>query len=130
MTVTNRPNRSEKREKIVQFCLRSAVVHGGSHATEEERRGRCQCLAEARTWALPDAVRATKKSSTSVPSGTTVEKGVADKNKATTNRNLALKGKKEMLCVQPRHTLTRVEFIFEAHRWVNAMDSEADCDNW
>ncbi len=39
--------------------------------------------------ALPDAVRATKKSSTSVASGTTAEKGAADKNKSTTNRNLA-----------------------------------------
>ena len=39
--------------------------------------------------ALPDAVRATKKSSTPVASGTTGEKGAADKDKATTNRNLA-----------------------------------------
>ncbi len=39
--------------------------------------------------ALPDAVRATKKSSTPVASGTTAEKGAADKDKATTNRNLA-----------------------------------------
>ena len=37
--------------------------------------------------ALPDAVHATKKSSTPVASDTTAEKG--DKNKATTNRNLA-----------------------------------------
>ena len=54
---------------------------------EEERRGRWQCRAEARTWALPDAVRGTKKSSTSVASGTTAEKGAADKNKATTNKH-------------------------------------------
>ena len=40
--------------------------------------------------ALPDTVRATKKSSTPVASGTTTEKGAADKDKATTNRNLAL----------------------------------------
>ena len=39
--------------------------------------------------ALPDAVRATKKSSTPVASGTTTEKGAADKDKPTTNRNLA-----------------------------------------
>jgi hypothetical protein len=39
--------------------------------------------------ALPDAVRATKKSSTPVASGTTDEKGSADKDKSTTNRNLA-----------------------------------------
>ncbi len=37
--------------------------------------------------ALPDAVRATKKSSTPVTSDTTAEKGAADKNKTT--RNLA-----------------------------------------
>ncbi len=39
--------------------------------------------------ALPDAVRVTKKSSTPVASGTTAEKGAADKDKPTTNRNLA-----------------------------------------
>ncbi len=39
--------------------------------------------------ALPDAVRATKKSSKQVASGTTAEKGAADKDKPTTNRNLA-----------------------------------------
>ncbi len=39
---------------------------------------------------LPDVVRVTKKSSTPVASDTTSEKGEADKNKATTNRNLAL----------------------------------------
>ena len=39
--------------------------------------------------ALSDAVRATKKSSTPVASGTTAEKGAADKDKPTTNRNLA-----------------------------------------
>ena len=37
---------------------------------------------------LPDTVRATKKSSTPVASGTTTEKGAVDKDKATTNRNL------------------------------------------
>ena len=94
--------------------LRRAAGDGGSDATEEERRGRWQCRAEARTWALPDAVRATKKSSTSVASGTTAEKGAADKNKATTNRNLDLKGKKAMLCAQPRHTLTRCGIHFRS----------------
>ena len=38
--------------------------------------------------ALPDTVRATKKSSTPVASDTTTEKGAADKNKTTTNRKL------------------------------------------
>jgi hypothetical protein len=64
--------------------------------------------------ALPDAVRATKKSFTPVASGTTAEKGAADKNKATTNRNLALKGKKSMLCAQSRHTLTRSGMHFRS----------------
>ena len=115
MTVTNRPNRSEKRKKIVKFLdLERAAGDGGSDATEEERRGRWQCRAEARTWALSDAVRATKKSSTSVASGTTAEKGAADKNKATTNRNLALKAQKAMLCAQPRHTLTRCGIHFRS----------------
>jgi hypothetical protein len=39
---------------------------------------------------LPDAVRDTKKIPTPVSSDTTTEKGAADKNKVTTNRNLAL----------------------------------------
>ena len=49
--------------------------------------------------ALPDAVRATKKSSTPVASDTTAEKGAADKNKATTNRNLALSRERKRCCV-------------------------------
>ena len=47
--------------------------------------------------ALPDTVRDTKKRSTPVASGTTDEKGEADKNKTTTNRNLSHKGKEAML---------------------------------
>ena len=39
--------------------------------------------------ALPDAVRAIKKSSTPVASGTTTERGTVDNDKTTTNRNLA-----------------------------------------
>ena len=51
--------------------------------------------------ALPDTVRDTKKSSTPVTSDTTVEKGATDKNKSTTNRNLAQgKGKDSV------HTVT------------------------
>jgi hypothetical protein len=38
---------------------------------------------------LEDTTRARKNSSTPVASDTTVEKGAADKNKTTTNRNLA-----------------------------------------
>ena len=44
--------------------------------------------------ALPDAVRATKKSSTPVASGTTTEKGAAGKDNTTTNRNLPEKSVK------------------------------------
>ena len=84
--------------------------------------------------ALPDAVRATKKSSTPVASGTTTEKGAADKDKPTTNRNLA-QGKESNAVrtatsyFEKKYDHTGVECIFEAHRWVNAMDSEADCGN-
>ncbi len=61
--------------------------------------------------ALPDAVRDTKKSSTPVASDTTTEEGATDKDKATTNRK---KGKKAMLCAQPRHTLTRCGIHFRS----------------
>ena len=65
-----------------------------------------------RATPLTDTARVRKNSSTPVTSDTTVEKGATDKNKATTNRNLALKGKKAMLCAQPRHTLTRCGIHF------------------
>ena len=61
---------------------RKNIVGGGGSATQKRVLG-----------TLPDAVRATKKSSTPVASDTTAEKGAADKSKATTNRNLA-QGKK------------------------------------
>ena len=54
---------------------KTSVGDGGSAAQKRALR------------ALPDEVRATKKTSTPVASDTTAEKG--DKNKATTNRNLA-----------------------------------------
>jgi hypothetical protein len=60
---------------------------------------------------LPDEVRVTEKSSTPVVSDTTDEKGAADKNKATTNRNLD-QGKENDLFTQPRHTLTRCGIHF------------------
>ena len=72
--------------------------------------------------ALPDTVRATKKSSTPVVVDTTDEKGAVDKNKATTNRNLA-QGKES-------NSTPGQSMFFESHRWVNTMDSEADCGNW
>jgi hypothetical protein len=65
---------------------RKKSVGDGDSAAQKRRLG-----------VLPDAVRVTKKSSTPVVSDTTTEKGAADKNKATTNRNLALKGTKAML---------------------------------
>ena len=55
---------------------RKNIVGDGVSATQKRALG-----------ALPDTVRATKKSSTPVASDTTAEK--SDKNKATTNRNLA-----------------------------------------
>ncbi len=57
---------------------RKNIVGDGGSATQKRSLG-----------TLPDTVRATKKSSTPVASDTTTEKGAADKNKATTNRNLA-----------------------------------------
>ena len=95
--VTNRPTGQKKNCQIFVPPLKKDAEErlgdGGSDATEEGRRGRWQCRAEARTWGTagrsPVAVRATKKSSTPVASGTTAEKGAADKDKATTNRNLA-----------------------------------------
>jgi hypothetical protein len=47
---------------------------------------------------LQDAVHATKKSSTPVASGTTAEKGAADTDKATTNRNLAQGKESDAVC--------------------------------
>jgi hypothetical protein len=63
-------------------------------------------VAQKRTLgALPDAVRATKKSSTPVASDTTDEKGTTDKNKTTTNRNL-VQGKE-------RHAVNTVTSYFD-----------------
>ena len=116
MTVTNRPTvkkivkflftspfgrRKEDCEATVTVMSRKNSVGDGDSTTQKYT-----------LVALPDTVRATKKSSTPVASDTTAEKGAADKNKATTNRNLALKGKKAMLCAQPRHTLTRCGMHF------------------
>ena len=105
MTVTNRPNRSEKRKKIVKFLdLRRESGDGSSVMPLKKGVGEGGSAAQKRAHgALPDAVRATKKSSTPVASGTTAEKGAADKNKATTNRNLALKGKKR--CCAHSHVI-------------------------
>jgi hypothetical protein len=69
---------AEERDGTVAVMPRKKGVWDGGSAAQKRAHG-----------ALPDAVRATKKSSTPVASGTTAEKGAADKVKATTNRNLA-----------------------------------------
>jgi hypothetical protein len=68
--------RERDRERVMP---RKKGVGDGGSAAQKRTHG-----------ALPDAVRATKKSSTPVASDTTAEKGAADQDKATTNRNLAL----------------------------------------
>ena len=76
MTVTNRPTV----KKFVKFVFTSPFGR-----RKKSARRRCHHT----LGALVDTVRATKKSSTPVASDTTAEKGAADKNKTTTNRNLA-----------------------------------------
>jgi hypothetical protein len=66
---------SERGRTVAVIPCKKGVGDGGSAAQKREH------------GALPDAVHATKKSSTPVASGTTAEKGAADKDKATTNRN-------------------------------------------
>jgi hypothetical protein len=81
MTVTNRPTGQKKKFNLCSHLLledgRRALGDGDS-VTQKRTHG-----------TLPDTVRGTKKSSTPVASGTTVEKGASDQDKATTNRNLA-----------------------------------------
>ena len=68
----------EEREATAAVMPRKTSVGDGGSAAQKRALG-----------ALPDEVRATKKTSTPVASDTTTEKGADDKNKATTNRNLA-----------------------------------------
>ena len=68
------------------MTLKKGVGDGGS-AAQKRTHG-----------ALPDTVRATKKSSTPVASGTTAEKGASDKDKATTNRNLPQGKESDAVC--------------------------------
>ena len=68
----------EEREATVAVMPRKNSVGDGGSAAQKRALG-----------ALSDTVRATKKSSTPVVSDTTSVKGADDKNKATTNRNLA-----------------------------------------
>ena len=68
----------KERESTAAVIPRKNSVGHGDSAAQKRSLG-----------TLPDAVRATKKSSTPVASDTTAEKGTADKNKVTTNRNLA-----------------------------------------
>ena len=62
-------NRPPVKKKIVEFLSRRRALGDGDSATQKRALG-----------ALPDAVRATKKSSTPVASGTTAEKGAADRD--------------------------------------------------
>ena len=90
-----------QQKKIVQFfiLLQINITYFYTYQTEKTSAGTVAVMkgvgdggsaAQKRAHgALPDAVRATKKSSTPVASGTTAEKGAADQDKATTNRNLA-----------------------------------------
>ncbi len=71
---------------------RKNIVGDGVSATQKRALG-----------TLPDAVRATKKSSTPVASNTTAEKGAADKNKATTNRNFCSRERKR--CCEHNHVI-------------------------
>ena len=68
---------TEEREGTVAVMPRKKGVGDGVSVTQKRAHG-----------TLSDGVRVTKKSSTPVASGTTGEKGAADKDKATTNRNL------------------------------------------
>ena len=71
----------EDREATATVIPRKNIVGHGDSAAQKRSLG-----------TLPDAVRATKKSSTPVASDTTAEKGAADKNKTTTNRRQGTSG--------------------------------------
>jgi hypothetical protein len=80
---------------------------------------------------LTDTARGSTNSSRPVASDSTPEKGTVDKSKANTKRNLAQgKGRDAVRTVTSYFAKPGVECIFEAHRWVNAMDSEEGCGNW
>ena len=111
--MTNRPSGEKKNCQIFGSFSAVTVMPRGQARKKGEGDGGSAAQKRAH-GALPDAVRATKKSSTPVASGTTAEKGAADKDEPTTNRNLALKGKKAMLCAQPRHTLTQCGIHFRS----------------
>ena len=79
MPVTNRPTGKKKMKKKFE-CLRDNM--------QQKAKGDGGSAAQKRRAApLADTARTRKNSSTSVASDTTAEKGAADKNKATTNRN-------------------------------------------
>ena len=83
--MTNRPTGQKKNCQIFVFSGDSDATRA---STEGEGDGGSAAQKRAH-GALPDAVRATKKSSTPVASGTTAEKCATDKDNPTTNRNLA-----------------------------------------
>ena len=89
--MTNRPTGQKKNSQIFVVPFQGdsdATLPRGQARKKGEGDGGSAAQKRAH-GALPDAVRATKKSSTPVASGTTAEKGAADKDKPTTNRNLA-----------------------------------------
>ena len=110
-----------ERGRTVAVMPHKKVVGDGDSVTQKRAHG-----------SLPDAVRSTKKSSTPVASGTTAEKGAADKDKATTNRNLA-QGKESDAVRTATSYFDPVWNSFSNHTdgsIINAMDPEADCGNW
>jgi hypothetical protein len=83
--VTNRPT-GQKKNCQISFSAVTVMPRGQARKKGEGDGG--SAVQKRAHGALPDAVRATKKSSKPVASGTTAEKGAADKDKPT-NWNLA-----------------------------------------
>jgi hypothetical protein len=125
MTVTNRPTVQKKNCSISIFLgvvsrQDPPKVKGDGGSAKQKHRAS----------PLSDTVRDRKNSSRIHTLRIWHDHCTADKSKATTNRNLT-QGK-ENDDVPYSHVILwpGVECIFEAHRWVNVMDSETDCVNW
>jgi hypothetical protein len=114
MTVTNRPNRSEKRKKIVKFLdlrerqgtvavmPRKKSVGDGGSAAQKRALGHCrtQSVLQRRVphrSHLARPLRRVQLTKTRQP-----------------RIGIWLSGKKAMLCAQPRHTLTRCGIHFRS----------------
>jgi len=87
--VTNRPTGQKKKLSNFHGSFSAVTVMPRGQARKKGEGDGGSAAQKRAHGALPDAVRATKKSSTPVASGTTAEKGAEDKDKLTTNRNLA-----------------------------------------